>query len=188
MCNQIYVLFTFLLYYYLGVGVGEVVCLPVFSFSFFLQDLKSTPPPPPASFAAFFLLSPSFQRMFLLALCPCLPAARAFRLQPRFAPTSESLPRCLHRSLPGLCYSLSYFRLTLFPAMVSTQLLAATSFPSSLIATVFPGLVPKVWRIGLLTFGINFFFTYRWFEEYVIFDLLVIRRVWVLCSFSYCPW
>ena len=58
MCNQIYVLFTFLLCYYLGVGVGEVVCLPVFSFSFFLQDLKSTTttttPHPPLSLPFFF--------------------------------------------------------------------------------------------------------------------------------------
>lgn len=81
----------FLLFYFIITWEWELGRLCVFQFfpSLFSYRIWN-PPPPPTSFAAFFLLSPSFQRMFLLALCPCLPAARAFRLQPRFAATSES--------------------------------------------------------------------------------------------------
>lgn len=138
----------------------------VFSLSFFLTGSDISPP---------LLLPFSFISQFPKDVASC------------FVSFPSSLSDCHLDSCPLLSlflvsttvyqdsYSLLYIRLTCFPVMASTQFLAATSFPASLVHTVFPGLAPRVRHTALLRFGINFFFilTYRLFEDYIIFYLLV---------------
>lgn len=84
-------------------------------------------------------------------------------------------------------YGLFYIRLTFFQRWLQLSSWMPPHF-LLLSSVLFPqGSCPKcdrqLCRDSVLTFF--FFLTYRSFEDYIIFYLLVYREVWVLCSFPY---
>lgn len=172
----------FLLFYFLIIGGWDCKRLCVLEslcFSLFLAGPEISPLWLPFSLIA------SFQRLLLSSFVSFSPWNDAF--QDCHLDSCALLGLfliCQYRDLPRL-YSVLYFRLTFFPAMVSNPFLTSFSLSSFLLYAVFPGLVPKVWHTALLGLGINFFFTYRWFEDSRILYLLVILRVWVLYSFTH---
>ena len=172
-CNQIYFLFYYFILLLFG-GEREVVCLPNFSFSFTGYEI-----PPP--FCCPLPYSPSFQRMFLLALCPFLPEAVPFRLPPRFMPISESLPVTVF-STSGWR---SFQRWLQLSSWLPLHILLLLSIP------FFQGSYPKCDVTALLRFGINFFFlSFSFFYLQVVWRLhdflsSSLPRVWVLYSFTY---
>lgn len=154
-------MYTFSFYYYLGMGVGKIACPPILRPQILLFP---------------FPLSSGFQRVYLPSSVSFSPKSNASH-QPPDACTLKSLP-WVTSDVPGR-YHISYLRLAFFPVMVSDQLLAPSSHPYC-----FLGFVPKMCHPALLRFGINIFFTYRWYEGYIIFCLLTKLRFGVLLLLS----
>lgn len=146
---------------YLGVGMGKIACTPIF-YSYFSCRTWNVP-----SFVSFFLYDLVSKGCISLPLYPFLPKARPFT-QP---------PWCMHTQVPSLGSPLWWTR-TLPYFILQGDILSSDGFKSILGSILtsscsrpycFLGLLPKMCHPALLRFGINFFFTYRWFEGYIHF-------------------